>query len=232
MDESGIPYELGIMASARNYRRELLRHWEPFLGSKILEVGGGIGFFSELLTARPATEHLCIIEPDPVCRAVMEQRGIGADIHAGTAFDLPSGSFDSVVSTNVLEHIKDDVSEVGRYFDLLEPGGYFCLFVPARQELFAPIDKQFGHHRRYGKKDLRHLLMNAGFEVQSLHYFNFIGYFLWWFGFVVLRNTTFNPIMVRLYDRYLFPLVSFSERHVSAPPIGQSLLVVARRPVG
>ena len=140
MSESCIPYELEIMATAHNYRRELLRIFEPWLGSRILEVGAGIGFFSELLSARPATEHLCIVEPDPACRTVIEKRGIKAELHGGTAFSLPAGvQFSSVVSSNVLEHIKDDAAEIRHYFNLLEPGGYFCLFVPARSELYAPV---------------------------------------------------------------------------------------------
>lgn len=231
MSESCIPYELEIMANAHNYRRELLRIFEPWLGSRVLEVGAGIGFFSELLVARPDSEHLCIVEPDPICRAAIEKRGIKAELHGGTAFSLPdSVQFSSVVSSNVLEHIEDDAAEIRRYFDLLEPGGYFCLFVPARSELYAPVDQKFGHYRRYDRVGLRNLLEQAGFQVKQIHYFNLIGYFLWWLSFVALRRTTFNPSMVRLYDRWIFPISSFFERRIMAPPIGQSLRVIARRP--
>jgi len=231
MSEDGIPYELGIMANAHNYRRELLRIFEPWLGSRILEVGAGIGFFSELLSTRPATEHLCVVEPDPVCRAAMRTREIKAELHEGTVFSLPAGvQFSSVVSSNVLEHIKDDSSEIGQYFKLLEPGGYFCLFVPARQELYAPIDRKFGHYRRYDRSGLRNILEQAGFQVKQLHYFNLIGYFLWWLSFVALRRTTFNPAMVSLYDHWVFPVSSFLERQLMAPPVGQSLLAIAQKP--
>jgi hypothetical protein len=33
---------------------------------------------------------------------------------------------------------------------------------------------------------------------------------------------------VRFFDRVLFPIANWSETTISAPPIGQSLLVVAR----
>ncbi len=230
MSDSHIPYELSAMEGACNYRTELLRRFDPFLGARVLEVGAGIGFFSEHLVARTATRSLVAVEPDPVCRVELEKKNIELEIHSGTVLSLPDDApFDSVVSSNVLEHIDDDAAEVQRYFELLRPGGYFCLFVPARRELFAPIDVSFGHFRRYEKKGLRVLLEDAGFEVRTISYFNFIGYFLWWLSFVVLKKDSFNPRMVRVYDQIAFPVVSLSERLLGAPPIGQSLLVIARR---
>jgi SAM-dependent methyltransferase len=80
--------------------------------------------------------------------------------------------FDCVVSTDVLEHIRDDRAAFAHMMDLLEPGGLILLAVPAGQWLFGFHDEQLGHFRRYNKKSLRRLVENWC-EVQRLRYFGF-----------------------------------------------------------
>ena len=105
--------------------------------------------------------------------------------------------------------------------------GRLCLFVPARQEIFAPIDSDFGHNRRYSRHELRHKLETAGFKIVNLHYFNFIGYFAWWFNFKLMRQRKFNPTAVRFFDRAIFPIGFSLESILIWPPIGQSLIAIA-----
>src|SRR5207237_8366385 len=107
-------------------------------------------------------------------------------------------------------------------------GGALCLFVPARQEIYAPLDKDFGHFRRYSKSELRAKLSRAGFDIVRLSYFNFIGYFAWWFIFCLMRKRTFKPSSVRGFDKLVFPVVHFVESKIVRPPIGQSLVAIAR----
>jgi hypothetical protein len=106
--------------------------------------------------------------------------------------------------------------------------GHACLFVPARPEIYAPIDKDFGHFRRYTKPELQLKLTNAGFKVERLVYFNLIGYFAWWFNFKVLQKRIFEAGAVRTFDRMIFPAGHWMEESLMRPPIGQSLLAVAK----
>src|SRR5882672_2759415 len=56
--------ELESMAFAVNYHRWILERLTPFLGKRIVEVGAGVGSFSELLLeTRP--ESLTALEPSP-----------------------------------------------------------------------------------------------------------------------------------------------------------------------
>jgi SAM-dependent methyltransferase len=147
----------------------------------------------------------------------------------GTIEALPAEfACDAVVSVNVLEHIADDEAELERYrAQLATRAGHLCLFVPARPEIFAPLDRDMGHHRRYTRLQLRHKLERAGFTVARLHYFNWVGYFTWYFLFCVLRKRRFDPGLVVLFDRFIFPFVHALERRVLRPPLGQSLLATA-----
>jgi hypothetical protein len=105
--------------------------------------------------------------------------------------------------------------------------GTLCLFVPARPEIYAPLDRDFGHFRRYTRSELRRKLERAGFQILRLHYYNFIGYFAWWLNFRVLQRRSFGARALRLFDRVIFPLGHGLESRICPPPIGQSLLAVA-----
>jgi hypothetical protein len=141
----------------------------------------------------------------------------------------PDRPWDAMVSINVLEHIEADERELGIYRTLLaEHQGFLCLFVPARPEIYSSLDRDFGHYRRYTRPGLATKLAQAGFEIIRLDYFNFVGYFAWWFSFGVLRRRKFRVADVHFFDRWIFPPVYWLESHVSAPPLGQSLLAIAR----
>jgi len=75
---------------------------------------------------------------------------------------------------------------------------------------------------------LRSKLGAAGFKIERLHYFNSLGYFAWWLNFCLLKKRGFEPAKVRLYDRFIFPVVHALERKALRPPFGQSLLAVGR----
>ena len=148
----------------------------------------------------------------------------------GTIDDLKNDDpWNAILNVNVLEHISDDERELSTYRQkLAREKGVLCLFVPARPEIYAPIDKDFGHFRRYTRTELRQKLERAGFEILRLRYYNFIGYFAWWLSFCVLKKRGFDLHAVRFFDRVIFPPVHGIESKICPPPIGQSLMVMAR----
>ena len=225
-----VEFEFEALARAVNYRRALFGEFGPFLHGDVVEVGAGIGQMTEVLVGLPGVVRAVAVEPEPGFCARHRARFPGHELVHGTVSNLPEGAaFDAVLSVNVLEHIREDELEPGRYAALLRARrGALCLFVPARPEIYAPIDKDFGHFRRYTRGVLRGRLEAAGFTVVRLHYFNGVGYLVWWLNFCVLRKRRFEPGKVRLFDRAIFPMVYGFERRVVRPPLGQSLLAVAR----
>jgi SAM-dependent methyltransferase len=169
------------------------------------------------------------IEPDPSFCANLRKKLPEHEVVEGTVDDLISDlHWDAILSINVLEHIERDSEELATYHRLLKPvGGALCLFVPARPEIYAPIDRDFGHCRRYTRNELAGKLRDARFAIRTIRYYNFAGYFLWWANFCLLKKRNFDAAAVRLFDRMVFPLVHGLERRICAPPIGQSLQVIA-----
>lgn len=222
-------FEFAALREARNYRAALLRDFSPYLRGNILEVGAGIGQFTSDLMNLPRVQRLVSVEPDPGFYATLQSRLPHHELVHGTVDDLHEKSgWNAIFSVNVLEHIESDREELNKYFQLLRPAqGALCLFVPARPEIYAPIDKDFGHFRRYTRNELKAKLENAGFSLSQFCYFNFVGYFLWWLSFCLLKKRTFDTASVRLFDRIFFPIVHACETRLLHPPIGQSLFAVA-----
>jgi len=226
---SNASFEFQALAEAVNYRQALISEFGPYMRGSVLEVGAGIGQTTRLLSQLSTVQTLFAVEPDPALAAEFQRLQPSIPLTLGTVADFKEPAVDAIVSVNVLEHIEEDFAELQRYQRLLAPtGGRLCLFVPARQEIYAPLDRDFGHFRRYSKPALAAQLAEAGYQVEHLHYFNFTGYFAWWLSFRLLGSRSFNPLAVRFYDRAVFPLVHALESRLCRPPIGQSLLAIAR----
>ena len=223
-------FEFAALNEAKNYRHALLREFAKHLRGQTLEVGAGIGQVTAELLQNRAITKLVSIEPDPRFCSRFRAAFPTHSIIEGTIDDLPgAAAWNAILSINVLEHIQADERELAIYREkLASEKGALCLFVPARPEIYAPIDKDFGHFRRYTKPELRQKLECAGFEIVRLRYYNFVGYFAWWANFCVLKKRAFDLASVRFFDRIIFPPVHGLESRLFAPPFGQSLLAVAR----
>lgn len=223
-------FEFAALAEARNYRAALVHEFAPHLVGKVLEVGAGIGQMTQAFQKVSSIRSITALEPDPRFHSAFRRDNPGIPLVPGTVADLPDQSgWDAIVSINVLEHIEHDLDQLIAWASLLrQRKGVACLFVPARPEIYAPIDRDFGHFRRYTAPELRSRLQTAGFHIERLSYFNSVGYLAWWMSFKILRQRSFGIPSVRLYDRFIFPAVHWSESRLCRPPIGQSLLAVAR----
>lgn len=228
--------ELAAMAQARNYYAWLLGECRPGMGRVVLEHGAGIGTFSDLLVRETGLEKLLALEPAvglvPRLRERLAAWGARVEVVPDTleraAPQLRERGIDTVVSINVLEHVHDDRETLRAMADLLPAGGRLILFVPALPWLFGSLDAAFDHCRRYAKQELVDKVESAGLTVESARFVNLPGVLSWLIVGRLLRRRTLTPAAVRFYDRWILPLVSRLER-LHPPPIGQNLLVIARR---
>jgi SAM-dependent methyltransferase len=221
-------YEFSGLEPATRYRAAIAHEFRSITAGRVLEVGAGIGQMTGVLRQARGVTHYAAVEPDPAFHASFRDRHPTIPLHAGLPEDT---DWDTVLATNVLEHIPDDRAALAAWAERLRRrGGRVGLFVPARPELFAPIDQAFGHQRRYTRPHLRAALESAGFRVERLHYFNCLGYFAWMGMFRILRRRRFGPGAVGIFDRWIFPLGNALERRWIRPPFGQSLVAIASMP--
>ena len=223
-------FEFAALSEAVNYRRAIVSEFGPFLTGRVLEVGAGIGQISESILGMSSVDELVGVEPDPRFQSGFRERLPEVRLVAGTTADLSDAeNFNAAVMVNVLEHIEHDIEELSRLHGILhQRNGFLCILVPARQELYSRLDAHFGHFRRYDKKTLGSRLSEAGFEVESMYYFNLAGYFAWGLRYTLMRGMSFDVSQVRAFDRVVFPLVHRLETSFMRPPFGQSLVAIAR----
>ncbi|MHB8879112.1 MAG: methyltransferase domain-containing protein [Myxococcaceae bacterium] len=134
---------------------------------------------------------------------------------------------DTVVLSNVLEHIEDDAGAVAGFRRLLPPGGRVVILVPALPSLFGAMDEAVGHFRRYSREGLQQLLDGGGFEVERLEWMNLASIPGWFVNGRVFRRRSVPPLQLRLYDRVL-PLIGRLEGLMPRLPVGMNLFAVAR----
>jgi len=223
-------FEFSALAQAFHYPRAIVGEFRPFLHGSLIDVGAGIGQLTELLAQEVDPRRLQALEPDPRFAARFRSRLPDLNLLELTSAAMPAETrCETVTSINVLEHIEEDVHELKNYRRwLADSSGFLCLLVPARPELYAAIDRDFSHFRRYTRPTLDRALRAAGFTPRHLYYFNFPGYFAWALNFKILGNRRFHPARVAWYDRWVFRWAHRLERAGFRPPWGQSLIAIAQ----
>ena len=120
---------------------------------------------------------------------IPEERYVGA--LQGDAARLPfaSNSFDRVITSEVLEHIQDDVAALAELVRVLKPGGTFAATVPTwypekinwllSDEYHAPKSVG-GHVRIYSATELKAKLRTAGLNVLGSHRAHALHSPYWW----------------------------------------------------
>ena len=139
------------------------------LGERVLDVGVGSGALA-MLASEKGMEVWAL---DPSSRSIDKLRsslGLGERAQVGYSQAIPFADeqFDTVIMTEVLEHLDDEVrkrtlEEVQR---ILRPGGRFIGTVPAREKLEQAevVCPSCNHHfHRWGHQ--------ASFDVQSIREF-------------------------------------------------------------
>jgi glycosyltransferase involved in cell wall biosynthesis len=203
---------------------------QPFIGRRVLEVGAGTGLLTRFLAKR---ERVLATELDPeyvdlLRRTFADKPNVEVrplDVARLAADGIPPRSFDTVVCSNVLEHIEDDGKALAAMRDVLEPGGRVVLIVPALQSLYGSIDRAIHHYRRYSRTELTDKLERAGLAVEHVSYFNMLGVPGWFLNARVLKRSSVPGVQARIND-WLVPWLRLERRF--GPPVGMSLLAVAR----
>ena len=139
----------------------------------LLEFGAGIGTLATLFKTIKGLKPKCL-EIDPNLKRVLVDRGFKCYDNIQQIDEL----FDGVYTSNVLEHIEDDVHALQQIRSVMKPQSNLVVYVPAFQCLYSSWDNSVGHHRRYNKKELLFKLDAAGFELIKIIYVDTLGFLL------------------------------------------------------
>ncbi|MEO6651717.1 MAG: class I SAM-dependent methyltransferase [Ilumatobacteraceae bacterium] len=192
-------------------------------GDRVLDVGAGFGRHVYECARRGA--HVValdyaadeVVQTRDTLAAMVEAGEITADKLVGvlrgdaTVLPFPDATFDVVITSEVLEHIQDDVSAIAEMVRVLKPGGRFAATVPAwfpetvnwrlSDEYHAPKSVG-GHVRIYADTELRAKLRSAGLDVDGRHRAHALHTPYWWLKCAVGPGNNDHPA-VAAYRRFL-----------------------------
>jgi SAM-dependent methyltransferase len=154
-------------------RDRVLRHLKRMKPGRVLDIGCGPGaLISELgalgfeafgvdrsARAQALGRHLERQSPGMTIRPQLDEHW--------------KGTFDVVMSFEVIEHLQDDVGAMREWREYLTPGGKLIISTPAHPRRWNAADEWAGHVRRYEKNQLIHSVETAGFKIETIECYGF-----------------------------------------------------------
>jgi SAM-dependent methyltransferase len=154
-------------------KRHLLRSLlgDSHAGERVLDLGCGTGGILRDLMP----DCRCYgMDRSELGLRICRDRG-STSLTRGDLREIPfrSGSFDTVLMMDVIEHLDDDEGFLRRAAELLADGGRIVVSAPAFQWLWSQHDETFQHRRRYTARSLARVIRRAGLVPERLTYTNF-----------------------------------------------------------
>jgi 2-polyprenyl-6-hydroxyphenyl methylase/3-demethylubiquinone-9 3-methyltransferase len=164
------------------YVISVLRSAGAVEGSRVLDIGSGGGF----LTAALSDAGYEVIGIDPEMAALSEAtEHVTASfaVAVGERLPLIKASFDSVVCSEVLEHVDNPGAVLAEASRVLRPGGVLVFSLPNRTLLSRLVLVEFAQRNRFTRvlpqdlhdwdrficsRDLRNLARSRGLDVQEV----------------------------------------------------------------
>lgn len=222
---------LEILEEAKNYNKWIVEQFLHHIKTPLLEVGSGTGnisaFFSQKKNVTISDIDKGLVEN--LKKKFSKQTSFiikKIDISGPIAKD-EINKYQSIIGINVLEHIQDDRKALSNIHRMLKKNGKILLLVPAKKIAYTRLDKSIGHFRRYEKNELKEKLEDAGFSIERLYFFNFVGLFSWTIRDKIERGHHMKPYQVALFDK-IVPLLKKVE-NIIKPFVGISLIAIAKK---
>jgi SAM-dependent methyltransferase len=219
--------ELEIFAGAERWKDYWASRILPFVSGSVLDVGAGIGSNIAPLYSAPVRSW-CALEPDAELASRIDiETGFPLEVRTGT-LDTVTGTFDTILYLDVLEHIEDDLAELTRAAEHLAPGGNLIVLAPAHQYLFSAFDQAIGHHRRYNLETLA-AIAPAGLQQVRAEYLDSLGMLASMANRFLLHESSPGQRQIEFWDRILVPLSRLIDR-VLLGRLGKSVIMIWQKP--
>jgi len=202
-----------------------------------LDAGCGTGGLLRRLQAAQPGWELAGVDFSPLaCTLARERAGRPVVEGSVTALPFADGSFDAVVSCDVVCQVEEPAAALREFHRVLRPGGVAVLTMPAYRWMHSYHDRAVGNLRRYSRGETMALLRAAGFRIERATYWNTL-----LFPLAVLQRKLLQARAassdVRLYPA---PVEAFCNamnliehawlRRGGSLPWGNSVLAAGRRP--
>jgi len=206
--------ELEIFDKAVIWRKYIYFTVKKYIKNDLLEVGAGIGSFTENYKNNLKNITLTELDKQNIKRLKKRFKVSKIKIKAELTSKL-SGKFNSILYMNVLEHIKNDKKEINISLSKLNKKGYLIILVPAHNELYTKFDKEIGHFRRYKVNFFKKLKFKDA-KIVKLQYLDCLGYFLYYLNKIFYKNEIYpSKTKIFIWDKFFTPFTFFFDRFLN-----------------
>jgi SAM-dependent methyltransferase len=236
MEKRKIKYQgistLEVLVDAKNYNKWISDSIKQYVHGKTLEIGAGTGNLTKYFTDK---KPLYVTETDQEFVKLLKKKFITEKDVFIERLDITKKPpkkfvtfFSTIFAVNVLEHIENDVLALKNIKQMLQKNGKLLLLVPAKKRAYTKLDQELGHYRRYEKKELIDKLEHAGYEIEKIYFFNFVGLLSWAIRDKVKKNDiNLKPYHIKIFDS-IVPVLRTLESMIKVP-LGISLIVIAKK---
>ena len=205
----------------RNYSYILINN---FIKSPIIEVGAGSGSFASTYINKH--KKIFLAEPDKNLLSRLKNRFKKKAYYIKNFYKIKK-KFNTIIYMSVLEHIKDDTSEINKAIKKLKLNGHLVILVPAHQKLFSSFDKKIGHYKRYEKKYFNKKFKNA--KLIQLRFIDSLGYFLYFLNKIFFKKDD-NPSKFKIFiwDKLFCPL-SIILDYILNYKVGKNIIAIYKK---
>jgi len=195
--------------------REVINHLLSHIHGRVLDLGAGSAKYKEMILQKASEYRSCDaaknINIDDVCDVLNLQ--------------YPPESFETVISTQVIEHVNNPYKMAEQIFKVLKPGGKVIVTAPFLIPMHSDPDDYF----RFTPSGLSEIFKQSGFVIiESGHYGGF---------FMVLSETIhfswFNPYKYK--SSRLMTLIEktakFFDKIFNSKNIYANSFVIAQKPL-
>jgi len=119
-----------VWRAGQERRLRMVRRWAPLVGQRVLDVGCGVGMYTNAFLRE--TGHVFGIEIEHERALEARERAAGVIQSPGERLPFADATFDVVFSHEVLEHVDDDRACAVEMVRVTRPGGRIVIFVPNR----------------------------------------------------------------------------------------------------
>ena len=216
-------------------------------GTKVIDVGCGAGRHSfeayrrgaDVIAFDQNAEELADVDTmlQAMGQAGEAPKSAKAQVVVGDALALPypDGTFDTVIASEILEHIPDDDAAIAELIRVLRPGGTLAVTVPRwlPERICWLLSDEYhanegGHIRIYRADELRSKLVAGGLRFTGLRHAHALHAPYWWLKCAVGMENSDHPA-VKAYHRLLVwdmmsrPVLTRAAEAALNPLVGKSV---------
>ena len=218
------------MAVRQDRRLNLIRHFAPLEGARILDIGCGLGVYVRKF--REFSDRVYGIDIDAKRLREGARTTPGLMLSASETLPFRACTFDVVVLNEVIEHVRDDAATLAEALRVIRPGGHIVIYAPnrlypfethgiyiGRKFIFGNIpfvnwlpdplrNRLVPHARAYTKRGIRRTYRNLDARV------NVATYVYPGFDNIIARRKWFRrALRTALYRAERTPLKVFGSSH-------------------